>query len=213
MTEEKIRGWYELKCCSKLKNNENHKKDILTRIYNEVDEAFYPCKGYRFGSNQTNFIKYILIQVGLENEFWVYANKMKEYENEFYEKQENKINKFKNKEWLYDIHWYKDSIDDFYMPIAFTLAVECEWQYKRHNDKSGKGFSAVKYDFQKLLITNANLKLLIFKAQNITSKDFLDLNLYIENAIKNYPNLKKKSNFLFICFADRRVFYSEKKTP
>jgi hypothetical protein len=43
--------------------------------------------------------------------------------------------------------------EDQYCPVKFPLAIECEWGDSRD----------IKYDFQKLLFCNAQLRLLIFR--------------------------------------------------
>jgi len=68
---------------------------------------------------------------------------------------------FRNSEWLYDLHWYVEGKSP-YTTVRLPLVVECEWQQKRRGDKANP-FSGIKYDFQKLLISNAELRLMIFK--------------------------------------------------
>lgn len=111
---------------------------------------------------------------------------------------------FKNTEWLYDLHWYIEGKNP-YTTTRLPLIMECEWQQKRRGD-SKVAFSGIKYDFQKLLISNAELRLMIFKI--IRPSDFELLSEYFEDNINNYKHLRKRSRFLFIAFHDRKkTFY------
>jgi hypothetical protein len=205
-----VKHWYELPDLKKLKSHNNFQKEILLEMYDNAKESFYPKNSNRFGALQTEKIKYMLINLGLKKNFWVYANRLKDYQIEFDKQQEGKKNKVKNREWLFDLHWYKDSLEDYYTQVEFALAVECEWENKRLNDISGNGYSAVKYDFQKLVVTNSRLKLLVFRGRRNTH-DFIKLNSYFDNAIRVYTNLSKGSMFLFICFMETKYYIVKKK--
>lgn len=69
--------------------------------------------------------------------------------------------KYKNSEWLYDLHWYTEG-NEPYSPTSLPLVVECEWNPKKRGEKKKIPYSGIKYDFQKLLIANADLRLMIF---------------------------------------------------
>ena len=58
-------------------------------------------------------------------------------------------NNFKNREFLYDFQWYTENGN--YITERLILALECEWDYQRKEDKSP--YSAVKFDFQKLIVS------------------------------------------------------------
>jgi hypothetical protein len=107
--------------------------------------------------------------------------------------------KYKNTEWLYDLHWYTESSEP-YLPKSLPLVVECEWNPKRKGDREVP-YSGIKYDFQKLLVTNADLRLMIF----IIKKDneIVELDKYFNKAINNYIHLVPGSKFLFIAFDER----------
>lgn len=59
-------------------------------------------------------------------------------------------------EWLYDIVWYNE--DDDGCLIKIPLIVESEWDKK---------YSGIKFDFEKLLIGNAERRLMIWQAKEI----------------------------------------------
>jgi hypothetical protein len=86
--------------------------------------------------------------------------------------------------------------------------MECEWENKRQGDEKKINYGAVKFDFQKLLISNATLRLMIFK---VKKEDLNFLGTYFENAINSYIHLEKKAKFLFIAYDNRikECFYSE----
>lgn len=58
-------------------------------------------------------------------------------------------------EWLYDLIWYKNDSADHLSELYLVL--ESEWDIAR---------SAIKYDFEKLLIARATLKVMVFQAYN-----------------------------------------------
>ena len=59
------------------------------------------------------------------------------------------------REWLYDIVWYVEDIEK--RLIKIPLIVESEW---------GSNYAEIKYDFEKLLIGNAERRLMICQAKS-----------------------------------------------
>jgi hypothetical protein len=115
---------------------------------------------------------------------------------------------FKKAEWLYDLHWYEEILPSRYEQTSMILTVECEWGYKRKDDENDDDYSAVKWDFQKLLVTNADLRLLIFKKRigrgdEKTEQTNEALDKYFTRTIQGYRNLADGSKFLFIAFCDK----------
>lgn len=122
---------------------------------------------------------------------------------------------FKKAEWLYDFHWYKEN-----QPYGMTnlpLVVECEWDWirdeeRKKKEKLGGGkpdiFGAIKWDFQKLLVANANLRVLIFQRRIKKNNDELDT--YFDATIRGCKNLEKGSKFLFIRFGKNEFQYTPK---
>ena len=86
------------------------------------------------------------------------------------------------------------------------LVVESEWAYKRPKDKIDDKHGAIKYDFQKLLLSNAKLKLMIFRVSGKTKQDIkqklIELYNYFNNAIDKYEQMES-GEFLFIAFCDK----------
>jgi hypothetical protein len=114
---------------------------------------------------------------------------------------------FKNSEWLFDLHWYVEGKQP-YTTISLPLVMECEWQQKRRGDRK-VAFSGIKYDFQKLLIANAEFRLMIFNVVKPT--DFDQLSEYFEDNINTYKHLPSGAKFLFISFYEKSktFFYRE----
>lgn len=111
---------------------------------------------------------------------------------------------FKNSEWLFDLHWYVEGKNP-YTTTRLPLVMESEWQQKRKGDRK-VAFSGIKYDFQKLLVSNAEFRVMVFKIKNLN--DFNFLTEYFEDNISNYEQLLKDSKFLFIAFYDKeKTFY------
>ena len=171
-------------------------------------ELFFGCKQAIIGQ-RTKLIKDRLSLLGaksLKNKpsYKVYANRISEY------LRQSHGGKFKNVEWLYDLHWYTEAEDDDYIPTGLPLVVECEWS--SYKPKDGRiPFGAIKYDFQKLLVCNAELRLMIFTIRK--DDDLVVLDHYFTKAINSYNQLAENSEFLFIGY-DRRIggfHYCEKK--
>lgn len=128
--------------------------------------------------------------------------------------------KFRNVEWLYDLHWYREIVPTCYKLSQMPLVAESEWEWirneerKKNKKKKHKGddpYGAVKYDFQKLLVANAELRLMIFKKRvreyaqrnkkvkpKTAEKCNKDLDEYFFSVIEKYKHLKKGSKFLFV---------------
>lgn len=105
---------------------------------------------------------------------------------------------FKNSEWLYDLHWYTEGKEP-YTTVSLPLVMECEWNPKRKGD-SKVPYSGIKYDFQKLIVSNADLRLMVFRIKELSNLN--DLCTYFESNISNYRPLPYGSAFLFVAFCD-----------
>ncbi|NCC99696.1 MAG: hypothetical protein EOL95_08380 [Bacteroidia bacterium] len=118
--------------------------------------------------------------------------------------------KFKNREWLYDLHWYTEDTEP-YLPIRLPLVVECEWDPERKGDIKKVPFGGIKYDFQKLLVANSELRLMIFIIKK--DNDLHELDLYFDKAIDTCQHIGIDSKFLFIAFDEKiKSFYYTEKT-
>lgn len=106
--------------------------------------------------------------------------------------------KFVNREWLFDLCWYSEVGHQYFLE-SIDLVVEAEWTNYRNKDKYG----GIKYDFQKLLVVNMGLCLMVFE---VTEKGRKDLSKYFEKVYDIYKG--NKTEFLFIAFSRKeKTFY------
>jgi hypothetical protein len=131
--------------------------------------------------------------------------------------------KFANTEWLYDLHWYleegdlkgklleknnrNEKVHFHYCLNAIPLVMECEFNNEKNKkrDEPPIQYTQVRYDFQKLLISNAELRLMVFQKKRLkneeeTKKRFELLSRYFIKAINSCEFLPEKSKFLFVLF-------------
>jgi|WetSurMetagenome_2_1015567.scaffolds.fasta_scaffold08736_4 hypothetical protein len=188
----------------KIKFKHQFSETILLSLHKVSKNFIYKKKHTR--KTNSSAIKYQLVNLGHQLGFRVYANGLKDDE---LEEQRSKYG-FINREFLYDIHWYKDVENEFYMPEKIVMVAESELGDRRKGDKSKKRNPAVKFDFQKLLAANSELRLMIFKV--IKQNELQELNLYFDQAIDNCKNLTKNSIFLFACFIfeSKTLHFTEK---
>ena len=106
--------------------------------------------------------------------------------------------KFVNREWLFDLCWYKEDETLKYGLKSLDLAVESEWTNKRKEDKEDP-YGGIKYDFQKLLVVNMGLGLMVFK---VTKEGREKLSEYFEKVYDTYEG--NKTEILFIAFSTER---------
>jgi hypothetical protein len=164
---------------------------ILIEDYNSITD-----KGIR--PRRTRLIKDRLSLLGKRKmkgkpEYQVYANGISD------DLRQENGGHFKNAEWLYDMHWYLDGKEP-YTTTVVPLVMECEWNRVNRKDKNKVPFSGIKYDFQKLLLANAELRLMIFKVNKTVHLE--ELHTYFIRNIKGYKHLTVGSKFLFIAFPE-----------
>jgi hypothetical protein len=118
--------------------------------------------------------------------------------------------KFVKTEWLYDLHWYTEVKGCDYQPTGLPLVVECEWEPNRRKAKKKVPYSGIKFDFQKLLVANASLRLMIFIKRK--HDKICELDEYFNKAIESFRNLEANSKFLFIAFDEEKegFYYAQK---
>lgn len=92
-------------------------------------------------------------------------------------------------EWLYDIVWYSNNEVGFNKMI---LAVECEFS---------RGLKHIQYDFDKLLVTNAENRIMICMSLG-NEPGFEKIITQCNEAINNYEMLPKGSRFLLLIWDD-----------
>ncbi len=90
-------------------------------------------------------------------------------------------------EWLYDVVWYKeDGKGQDARLVDVPMIAECEWN---------AGIGHIKYDFEKLLLGNAPLRVMICQATTDTMQATKD---YFADAIDKYPYNSRDARFLII---------------
>ncbi|MBP6310693.1 MAG: hypothetical protein KA408_00370 [Flavobacteriales bacterium] len=106
-------------------------------------------------------------------------------------------------EWLYDLVWYTDVIYNAPLTtrtLSVPLVVECEWD---------NSISAIAMDFDKLLVANADLRVLVCSAyNNFPAQHIID---YCEAAVRGYEQGRKGDCFL-LCIMDGRIVDGKKVT-
>jgi len=98
-------------------------------------------------------------------------------------------------EWMYDVVWFVE--DEEGCLIKVPLIVESEWDKK---------YSGIKYDFEKLLIGNAERRLMICQAKE---NEIENLFIKLENAIVKFQE-NKNDRFLIVilnCSTDDEFHY------
>lgn len=206
--------WNLYKKGAKIKVGDKTAKGIIKELAKKVLTKFYSeNKPIKKDGERTTKLFEVLTLMGDEKGYKVCSHSLsKEFMDKY--KNEEGNSKFVNREWLYDLLWYTE--EEGYYPIDFPLIVESEWRKKRKEDKTGDKHSAIKYDFQKLLLPNTGLRLMIFKVSEEEKEKATELDSlsdYFTDAIAKYKPLEK-GRFLFIAFHDKKksfyYWYKEK---
>lgn len=182
----------------RVKLSTTHAQKIVRRLGRIRSDIF---KGTR--PIKTRLIKVNLAVLGHKLGYKVYANGLTDEDLQ-------KIDvEFANHEWLYDLLWYTE--EDHYTMTSVPLAVECEWNPNKKQHIKKVAYSGFKYDFQKLVVCNAQLRLMIFQIKKMD--DLINLEEYFNKAIQDYSLLAKGSRFLFLAFfpKEEKMFYKEIK--
>ncbi|GGH70324.1 hypothetical protein HNQ91_002991 [Filimonas zeae] len=92
------------------------------------------------------------------------------------------------KGWLFDLVWYKE--DERRNLKSIELALEVEQAY---------GIKHIKYDFEKLLVSNAKINCMICLAGNLPIQEVIT---YFEMAVAAYEGLRLGSRFFILIWDD-----------
>ena len=108
-------------------------------------------------------------------------------------------------EWLYDMVCYKYE-NEHYALNDTILVMESEWKGKRtasdgHDDNDPYG--EVKFDFQKLLLSNADIKLMVYRKHGDKSRTDIDLEHYFQRRIDNYRQGATTALFIFARYSGK----------
>jgi hypothetical protein len=100
-------------------------------------------------------------------------------------------------EWLYDMVWYKEvnhDGEDYFTEMP--LVIECEWD---------KDFKEIKSDFEKLLVVNAEHKLMICNAYAESVEKTLN---FFREAISRYSHNKQGERYMIaILTTDKNTYF------
>lgn len=86
------------------------------------------------------------------------------------------------REWLYDLIWFKIDKEEYFSELV--LCMESEWD---------KNWNQIKYDFDKLLISNATHKLMICQAYEEKTNEILN---NFQKSINRYQLGNKSERFM-----------------
>lgn len=117
----------------------------------------------------TKAVKQALGKLGVQKGYKICASGI-EYENE----------------WLYDLVWYKEDNDNFLSSVP--LVMESEWD---------KSFKAIKYDFEKLLLSKSKYKIMIFQATEPKQNTYFQL---LEEGIEKFHADNVSETYVLACF-------------
>jgi len=131
----------------------------------------------------------------------------------------------KQNEWLFDFVFFTYNNGQDYTMRHLPIIMESEWRWygNKNNDSDknakdedpkdskeklygGTKYSPVKFDFQKLLASNAKIKIMVFllkKGHNLN--DFCDT--YFQKVINLYEEVDNKSKYIIIAYSK----YSERR--
>ena len=190
---------FESKVEVKLPESSKKAKDIIEKIKDNWKGTFLDGGKIIKEGLRTKKLFDLLTELGDKQGYKVYSR----LSDEFRSIPGN--DKFVNREWMYDLCWYREDETFQYGLKSLDLAVESEWRNNRGGDKYG----AIKYDFQKLLVANMGLCLMVFK---VTEEGRKSLSTYFEQVYEIYEG--HKSNILFVAFSQRgKTFYYSYLSP
>lgn len=98
-------------------------------------------------------------------------------------------------EWLFDLVWYLE--DEERRLISIPLVVESEWL---------QDWKHIKYDFEKLLQSNAQHRLMICQAYSMTKEVLLDK---FKSLIQTYQLNRKNDRYMFAILDREEHFHFE----
>lgn len=106
-------------------------------------------------------------------------------------------------EWLYDMVCYRYD-NEHYAINETVLVMESEWKGKRCASKGHDGndpYGEVKYDFQKLLLANADVKLMVFRYHKEKYGAGDSIKQYFQRRIDSYRQGRVSDLYLFACYS------------
>jgi hypothetical protein len=197
-----------IKSSEKCPYSEKHIPDIIDALKRiKMDRIEASCK------RKTMAIKGVLASLGGNNGYRIYANQLSESLVKRL-KRKKKAKKYNpNKEWLLDLIWCEEDEEygHEYQLKKIILGMECEWGRKRYTMDDEYGH--VKYDFLKLLVTDSELCVMIFRwkrkdVELIAAGKENALSDYFQNAIDGYEgNLNNRILCIGYCNKSESFYF------
>lgn len=182
-----------------FKSSKDIAKDIIEEMNNNWEDTFLDGGKIIKERLRTEKLFDLLTELGDKQGYKVYSHSSSD---EFRNAPGTGNDKFVNREWLFDLCWYKEDETLKYGLKSLDLTVESEWTNKRKEDKEDP-YGGIKYDFQKLLVANMGLCLMVFE---VTKEGREDLSEYFEKVYDIYEG--NKTEILFIAFSRKeKTFY------
>lgn len=179
-----------------FKSSKDIVKDIIKEMKSKWNRSFLDNRGKIIKERlRTEKLFDLLTKLGDKQGYKVYSHSLSDG---FRNAPGTGNDKFVNREWLFDLCWYKEDETLKYGLKSLDLAVESEWTNKRKEDKEDP-YGGIKYDFQKLLVVNMGLGLMVFK---VTKEGREKLSEYFEKVYDTYEG--NKTEILFIAFSTER---------
>lgn len=97
------------------------------------------------------------------------------------------------REWLYDLVWYKNDEKNYLQEVP--LVMESEW---------GRKLDDIKYDFEKLLMANCEVKLMICQDGGETLTSLVN---YFESSIKAFKNSSNACIYIIAVFENENYSF------
>ena len=153
-------------------NNFENFDEIEIKIKNLLDALVIEADEKKYEGNTiwTNRIKELLRDLGWELGFEVCPDGSS------------------NPAWLFDLNWYLTNEDD--RIISLPLVVESEWN---------RDLRSIRYDFEKLLTSNAEHRLMICQAKTELIEERFQ---YFEKAVQDYCLNNKNDRYLIAILDD-----------
>lgn len=169
------------------------------QIVRQIIEMLSNIKLSKCRSNNTKKIKTELCRIGIESGCDIEGNGFSE---SFAEEHQ-----LVNVEWLYDQMWFKQKRP--YKILRLVLVAEIEWDGRRRLT-TGKldedVYSAVKYDFQKLITSTSYIQIMVFKERRKKSFEQVVQDYFLPQ-INDYQNSTEETYILLFVFCQKNFKY------
>lgn len=175
----------------------HNKNKIIDRIVSSLQS--FSFSGNR--SSDTSNIKELIANICRESEFNVWASDLK------CPNKNNAQIHTSNHEWLYDMisYQFNQGKNNHYTLTELYLVMECEWGGRRYcAEDNGDSYGEVKYDFQKLLICNSPLKLMVFRKHGNNEKTSKLLEFFQERINESVYSRPEETFIIAYYYYDRK---------